>query len=119
MEFDLRSLLESVPGDTEKVDALLARYDTEGPTAELYADVQAFLSGRVHASLDAMGVPKLDENDPALDEAKDALAESTQKALDKFKEQVAGLEKQAAELEREVGSEVDAAHANQIRADFP
>lgn len=119
MEFDLRTLLESVPGDNEKVESLLARYDEEGPTPELYADVEAFLSGRVHASLDAMGVPKLDENDPALDEAKDTLAESTQNALETFKAQVAALEKQAAEVEREVSSEVDAAHANKIRADFP
>ena len=115
MNFDLRTLLEMITDDEAMTKPLLERLETEGMTAELMQDVGNYLQARLDKSLDAAGVPPLDEDDPALEAARAEAAETTQAALEQLKEAQATFQSEVSKLEQKIHSELDEIDADAIR----
>ncbi len=99
MELDLKAFLQRIPDDTGRIAEFLVRLENEGPSIDLWTDVGEFLQTQLDASADALGVPKLSEDDSRLDGAKQAALATTQKAMSEFEATMAGLDKQATELQ--------------------
>ncbi len=99
MEFDLRTLLMVLP-DQKKSQEFLVRLDTEGPTEDLIDDVVDFMQSEIDSTLDAMGVPAVDDNDPALAEARAHTIAQTQNALDVYQRALDNLVKRTDEASR-------------------
>ena len=116
MELDLRALLENLPPDEKnRVKAFLTRLDAEEESPELIADISDYLQSRVDDALDALGAPKVSDDDPALAEARKEAVEATQAALDKFQATMGDLDGQVGDLQKSVGSELDAVEAEDLK----
>ncbi len=114
MEFDLRTVLESLP-DEAKSQEFLARLEQEGPTAELIADINDYLQARVDASMSALGVQPLSDADPALEAARKEALEATEAAMNKYKAAMADIENELSDLQKETGARLDEVEAEDLK----
>ena len=114
MEFNLQTLLLNLP-DGEKSQAFMQRLKVEGESADLLADVDAYIQSLVDACLDEAGAPAINDDDPALDAARSAAMTAGEAALQTYQAAMNQIGAQIAALEKSIPAELDELRAEGLK----
>ena len=114
MEFNLQTLLLNLP-DGAKSQEFMQRLEVEGESADLLADVDAYIQSLVDACLDEAGAPVMNDDDPALEGARHEAIAAGEAALQKYQEAMAHIGEQISALEKSVPVELDQLEAEDLK----